>query len=822
MQYIVMWCVCWHILLLQPFSLAKSILMFKNYLTTAFRNIAANKFYTLINIIGLTTGLVVGLFILLWVQDEYSFDRFNKQANHIYKIQLTGGTGATKQIFTVLVAPVATFAKQELPEVKDAARIMNTGGNVPFSYKDKIFREDRVAFADPSLFSVFDFPLINGNQRKPFPDDASVVISRSVAQRYFGTENPVGKQIVMGHDELFNVSGVIDDMPDNSSIHYDILIPLSRYNRLAYQEGTVSYNGTGRIASMDADWSRFSFETYLLLKPETDIALLEKKLQKIHERNKPEDAPVPYLAQPLSDVHLYKADGNDGGISTVRIFSAVALLVLLVACINYVNLSTARSMVRAKEVSMRKIIGADKWQLFIQFMAETTVVFVIAALLAVLLMVLLLPYYNQVSGKLLVLQVKNVQAWLWLGGALIGTLAAASIYPALLLSSFRPMQALKGKAMAGIGNSGLRRALVIVQFSVSVILIIATLIIDKQMNYIRNKKLGYDKENVISFNMRYNMQPHYEAVKAELMSMPGITAVSRSGGYVVSHGGWTGDNDWEGKPASSNLLFHPFYADETTIPFLKIEMAEGSNFTGVIADSTHFIINETAAREMGIKNPVGKHMRVWQVNGIITGVVKDFHVASMRKKIEPVVFVYQPQNAERVYVKTTGAGAQQAIAGIQKVWKRYSGQVPLTYAFMDESYDGLYKSEMRVASLSRLFAAVTILLSCLGLLGLATFSAQVKTREIGIRKVLGASILGIIGLQAREFMLLVAVALGIGMPLAWWTMSHWLGDFAYRASMGWSVFILAATSALFIAFISVAFQSWKAALANPVKSLRNE
>lgn len=796
--------------------------MIRYFLKTAVRNMAGNKFYTLITITGLTTGLVVGLFILLWVQDEYSYDGDNRQGANIYKINIAGVTGSTRQIFSWIIAPVATFAKSEIPEVKDAVRLLRTGGDVPFQYKNKIFAENNVAFTDPSLFTVFDFPLINGNPRQPFPDDASVVISRSVARRYFGTEEPLGKMVALGNNEPFRVTGVINDMPANSSIRCDILLPLVRYNRLVYEDKPLSYNGTGRIVSMDADWHSFGFETYLLLKPQADIAGVEKKLQQIHERNKPDDKPVPYLAQPLSKVHLYKADGTNGGIETVRIFAVVALLILLVACINYVNLSTARSMLRAKEVSMRKIIGAGKWQLFIQFVAETTLLFIIATAAAVTLMYLLLPFYNQLAGKALVLNLHNTQLWLWVAAALVGTLAATSIYPALLLSSFRPLQALKGGIVSGMGNAGFRRVLVVVQFSVSVVLIIATLIIGNQLRYIRNKNLGYDKENVLSFTMRESMQPHYEAVKTALLGKPGIKGVTRSTPNLVSHEGWTGDNDWEGKPANSNLLFYPVPADESTIPFFKMEMVQGSNFTGAVTDSMHYIINEAAAREMGLKQPLGKQLRIRTVKGIITGVVKDFHIASMRKKIEPVVFMYQPQNAWRVYVKTTGGGAQQAIAAVQQVWKQYNDNVPLSYTFMDESFQQLYGSEMRVAGLSRLFAAITILLSCLGLLGLATFSAQVKTREIGIRKVLGASVTGIMGLLAKEFMVLVVISLGIGIPLAWWAMSRWLNDFAYRTSIDWSVFLMAGASALAIAFISVGFQSCKAALANPVKSLRNE
>src|ERR1700754_1511608 len=372
--------------------------MIRNYLKTAWRNIVHNKFYATINVAGLTFGLVIGLFMLLWVQDELSFDTFNKKGPEIYRIAIVGGTDVSKQMLNYIIAPVATFAKNELPEVKDGVRIMNIG-NTSFKYKDKIFIEPNMAFTDASYFSVFDFHLIKGDLKNPFPDNNSVVITQTLAKKYFGNDEPMGKTITLGQNDVLKVTGVVDDYPANSSIKCNVLLPLSRFNQQAYIKDARSYNGTSRISSMDADWINFGFETYLLLKPNTDIAQLEKKLQPIHERNNPDDAPVPYMAQPLLQMHLYKTDGSNGGIETVRTFAIVAILILVIACINYVNLSTARSMLRAKEVSMRKIIGAGKFQLFMQFMVETTMLFLIATVFAVGLMYVPMPFYNSFSGK---------------------------------------------------------------------------------------------------------------------------------------------------------------------------------------------------------------------------------------------------------------------------------------------------------------------------------------------------------------------------------------------------------------------------------------
>ncbi|RYU92437.1 ABC transporter permease [Mucilaginibacter terrigena] len=796
--------------------------MIRNYLKTAWRNILQNKFYATINVAGLTVGLVVGLFMLLWVQDELSFDKFNSNAKNIYKVGIVGGTGISKQIFNNIIAPVATFAKNEIPEVKDAVRIMSIG-DAPFKYKDKVFYEKDFAFTDPSYFTVFDFNLIRGDEQNPFPDNNSLVITESTAKRYFGNEDPIGKVVMMGQNEQCKVTGVIRDYPENSSFQYHVLLPISRFNDLAYIKNKKTYDNKTIVSSMDADWSNFGFQTYLLLKnSDVNTVALEKKLQAIHERNKPEDAPVPYLTQPLLKMHLYKADGTDGGMSTVSTFAIVALMILVIACINYVNLSTARSMLRAKEVSMRKIIGAGKFQLFIQFMVETALLFMIAAVFAFVLMIVLLPNFNQFSGKQIALDLSNYNIWLCIILTLVGTLAASSIYPALLLSSFEPLKALKGKISVSIGNVAFRRILVVLQFSASIILIIGTLVIGNQLRFIRDKNLGYDKENVFSFTMRNSMQQHFDVVKTELLKNPAVLSVTRAGRDIITGGMSTGDNDWDGKPANSNMWFNQIYADKDLIPFFNMNIVEGANFKGVVADSIHFLINETAVREMGLKDPIGKRLRVQTRNGTIIGVVKDFHFTTIHKKIEPAVFQYQPNYCWKVYVKTTGRDAQKAIAAALTTWKQYNNDVPFNYAFLDETYDKLYTTEQKQGSLFNLFATIAIVISCLGLFGLATYSAQVKTREIGIRKVLGASVAKIISLLAAEFMVLIIIAIFIAMPVAWFAMNSWLQDFAYKINIGWVVFLFAGGGATLIALATISIQSVKAALANPVKSLRSE
>ena len=788
--------------------------MIRNYFRTAWRSLVKNRFYSLINMIGLTTGLAVGILILLWVQDELSFDRFHHQATNIYRLENWAGTGSSRQIWTSTVAPIAEFGKKEMPEIKDAVRLTYNGIFTLFKYKDKAVNEERTAFTDPALFSLFDFPLIQGNPAKPFPDNHSVILTESTAKRYFGDENPIGKILSGNDNNAFKVSGIIRDFPENSSIRGDMFLPISLRFETMYQDRT-----DGR--TKDNDFAEFNYETYFLLQPGANIANLATKLRNIHLRNKPDDTDLTYLLQPLPDMHLYKADGSSGGIETVRMFSIIALLILVIACINYVNLSTARSMLRAKEVSMRKIVGAARSQLFIQFIIETTLLFSLAALLAMGLLYALLPAYNQLAGKELVLDFFDYHLWQVIGLTILGTLIASSIYPAILLSSFEPLRSLRGRVSSRLSEAAFRKVLVVTQFTVTVILIASTLIIRNQLDYIRSKELGYDKAHVLAFFMR-DMGKHYDAVKADLLSQSGITAVTRASANIVRLGAQTGDNEWDGKESGETMFARPVAIDKDFIPFFNIKLQRGDNFTGAVSDSLHFILNETAVRTARIKNPIGKRFRLWKHNGTIIGVVKDFHFASMREKIEPAIFYYNPDQMGAIYIKTTGQEANQAIAATQRSWKQYNPDYSLDYAFLDDVFDNLYKSEQKTGVLFNVFATIAILISCLGLFGLATFTAQVRTREIGVRKVLGASVTGIVQLLAKDFVKLVMIAILIATPIAWYAMNAWLQDFAYRVAVQWWVFAIAGLLAVGIALLTVSFQSIRAALMNPVKSLRSE
>jgi putative ABC transport system permease protein len=788
--------------------------MFKNYFKSAWRTLIKNKFYSIVNISGIAVGLTVGILILLWVQDEFSFDTFNHKAKEIYRLENMVGTGTSRQIWENTAAPIGVLAKNEIPGVEGVARISNNGYYALYKYKDKVFNEQNTVFADPSLFTMFDFKIIEGDGSNPFPDNNSVVMTEETAKKYFGNEDPIGRVISADDKINFKVTGIIKNIPRNSSIRHDIFFPMTLLAKNMYANNTTGLN-------LDNDFIQFSYETYLLLKPGISLPALATKLRDIHLSHKADDVDVAYLLQPLLKMHLCKADGSDGGIKTVQMFIIIALLILLIACINYVNLSTARSMLRAKEVSVRKIIGAARFQLFMQFIIETALLFLIATLFALVFVYALMPVFNQVSGKELIVNFRDYHIWEVILFTIAGTLIISSVYPALLLSSFEPLKALKGKISTRISDAMFRKILVVSQFVFSIVLIAGTIIITNQMNFIRSQKLGYDKDHVFSLPM-IAMSQHFDAVKSDLLKQPGVADVTWADGNIVDIGSQTGDNSWDGKENGETMMLSPMAIGKDFIPFFKMQMAEGNNFTGSIADSTHFILNETAVKAARLKDPIGKKFRLWKTEGTIIGVVKDFYFQSMKEKIKPAIFYYQPGKYGQIYVKTAGKDAPKAIAAVQDEWKKYNAAFPFTYSFLDDTFNNLYQSEQRTGTLFNVFALIAIFISCLGLFGLATYTAEVKRKEIGIRKVLGANVSGIVKLISKDFLKLVFISILIATPIAWWAMNKWLEGFAYRINIAWWVFALAGALALLIALITVSFQSVKAAVANPVKSLRSE
>ena len=785
--------------------------MFKNYFKTAWRNLSNNKFYSAINIAGLAIGLAVGIMILLWVQNELSYDKFHHNANNIYKINSHLGSGTSAQVWEGAPGPLLLFSKQ-LPEVENAARVNEIYEQILFKYQDKKFYESKLAFVDSTFFSIFDFKLIEGSASKPFPDVTSIIITSSEARKYFGDEEAIGK-ILTTDQGNFTVSGVVSDFPENSSMQYNMLLPMSLYAQ--------QFGGNGEWKTIDEDLGNYYFRIYLQLRKDASPQIVSQKISKLYLDKRKGDANVSgdfFTLQSLPSLHLIAADGNSSALQTVRIFLIVAILILCIACINYVNLSTARSILRSKEVSMRKIIGAARGQLFLQFIIESVLLFVIASAVSLFIIYLLLPLYNQVSGRQLLFSFSNGGVLTVVVCAIAGSLALSGIYPALQLSSFKPIESLRGKLSLGIKKATFRKALVVTQFVFSVALIISTIVISRQLQYMREKDLGFDKEHVFVFGLRNEIHDHFEN---ELLKQPGILGVASISGTIAGVNSSTGDTYWDGKEKDRSFLIHPNGIDKDFIPLMKMKIVQGSNFSGSPADSAHFILNETAVRQAGIKDPVGKSFTLWQNKGTIIGVVKDFNYASLKTAIEPAIFYYDPRGWA-MYVKTTGKDAPKAIAAAQKIWKGYTSEFPFEYSFLDDDFNRMYKDDQRTGTLFNVFAIAAILISCLGLFGLATYTAQVKTKEIGIRKVLGASVISLIRLLSKEFIVLVVTAFVIATPIAWYFMSKWLRDFAYRININWWIFLLTGLLAIFIALLTVGFQALKAAAANPVKSLRTE
>jgi len=791
--------------------------MIKNYFKTAWRNLTKNKFYSAINITGLAIGLAVGIMILLWVQNELSYDKFHRNANNIYKINSHLGSGTSAQVWEVAPGPLLVFSKQ-VPEVVNAARVNEIYEQLQFKYQDKKFNESKLAFIDSTFFSIFDFKLLEGNASKPFPDLNSIIITSSEAKKYFGDQSAMGK-ILTTDQGNFTVSGVVSDFPENSSMQYNMLLPMG-----LYAEQFAASGGNGDWKTMDEDLGNYYFRIYLQLRKEAAPEIVSKKLSKLYLDKRKGDIDAKndfFTLQSLSSLHLIAADGNGGALQTVRIFLIVAILILCIACINYVNLSTARSMLRSKEVSMRKIIGAARAQLFLQFIIESVLLFLFASGLALLIIYLLLPLYNEISGRHLLFSFSNGSVIVVVACAITGSLALSGIYPALQLSSFKPIEALRGKLSLGIKKATFRKVLVVTQFVFSVGLIISTMIISSQLEYMRKKDLGFDKEHVFVFGLGNELRDHFQAVRNELLKQPGILGAASISGTIVGINSTTGDTYWEGKEKDRSFLIHPNAIDKDFIPLMKMKIVQGNNFTGSPADSAHLILNETAVRQAGIKDPIGKSFTLWQNKGTIIGVVKDFNYSSLKTAIEPAVFYYGP-SGWAMYVKTTGKDAPKAIAAAQKIWKGYVSEFPFEYSFLDDDFNRMYKDDQRTGTLFNVFAIAAILISCLGLFGLATYTAQVKTKEIGIRKVLGASVTSLIRLLSKEFIVLILTAFVIATPVAWYFMSKWLRDFAYRININWWIFLGTGVLAIIIALLTVGFQAIKAAIANPVKSLRTE
>ncbi|MDR0231031.1 MAG: ABC transporter permease [Dysgonamonadaceae bacterium] len=808
--------------------------MFYN-LKIAIRNLRRNGLYSIINIIGLTVSLTACILITLWVYDEWSYDRFHKNKENIYLVKFTDN----KDYFDT-PAGLSVNAKAEIPEIKETCRIDNYSSSF-FIYNDRyIFNNTGIthgAAVDSSFFRMFSFPLIDGNPQKPFESDFSIILSESMAKSIFGDENPMGKAIKAGfsanrfgntvipsgwYDEYYYVTGIMKDMPENSSIQYDYLIPFSLLSR---NYAGRNNEARGPFNSWDEDYGTCDFDTYLEFYPGSNIKQAEEKVTNIFiKRIMPylnamgavDQLPqVKFFLQPVTALHLYNADGSSGEIVKVRMFAIIAGLILAIACINYVNLVTARTGKRSKEMGIRKFLGAKWINIVLQSLQETCVILFVSIVLATVLIYLLLPAYNQISGKNMEFHLLSFNVLIIYGIALLSVLGLAGIYPSIYLASFNPAKATKSKNL----HSSFRKGLVVLQFICSIVLIVSTIVITLQMNFIRKKDLGYEKENIICVSA-WGMKGRQDMVRSELQKNPNITGVTTANFDNMLCQRYSYSVRWQGQEKAIN--FGIGFVNFDFFDVMNVQLVEGQ-VPHETPGEQYCLLNETAIRAMELKDPLNQTIKLDDQLHVVTGVVKDFHFEKLNQSITPLVlFCTKDYESNFFYIRTTAQGTKSALASIEKLWKEYHPNRPFSYSFLDENFEHLYKADIRLGLLLYIFAFIAIMISCLGLFGLVTYTAETKTKEIGIRKVLGASVSNIVNMLSKEFLILIGVAMLIAFPLAYYWLDKMLQDYAYHISIGWWMFALAGAITILLTLVTVGWRAVKAATVNPVESIKTE
>jgi putative ABC transport system permease protein len=793
--------------------------MLKNYLKIAIRNLWKHKVFSLINILGLSVGMAAGFLIFLYVNFELTYDRFHSKTDRIYRMVTDVKTPSETIKADITTWTYAPFAKQEFPEIEAYAR---TGGGSFLVRKGDIkFQENNTLFADSSLFRIFDFKLRKGNPATALKEQLSVVFTEKAAKKYFGNSDPIGQTLLLSSEGLpATVTGVMENIPENSQIKADMFISMSTL--------TQRFN-----KNLDSEWGNFGASSYLLLKPGVNPAQLEKKFPAFLERHVGKlmaEMKMHYtiLLEPFADVHLLsdRASDDKGSMNNVYVFSVVALFILLIACINFVNLTTARSAERAREVGVRKVVGAPRTLLARQFIMESVLICLLAFIVSVILVALFIPAFNTLSGK--IISTGIAAEWPFVGGMfmaaiLIGVVAGS--YPAIVLSSFEPVVVLKGRFTTSVRGILLRKGLVTLQFGISIALIIATIVVFTQMNFMRNRDLGFSKDQMLVIDTQGDAAQ--KAFKESLNGIAGIKSTTASSS--VPGGGnssaYSNIQNQAGDMQAANLDL--YFVDYNYLSQYNLKLAAGRSFSRDFGtDSTQaMIINEATARLFGYSKPeeaIGRKFNQWGREGTIIGVIKDFHYRSLQENIKPLTMRMDANRGELVSVKIDGGDLKNTIAAIEDKWKEIMPVRPFDYYFMDEFFDRQYRSEERFESLFLNFAILAIFISCLGLLGLASYSTMQRTKEIGVRKVMGASVGSIVGLLSADFLKLVMIAFLIASPIAYYGMYKWLQHFAYRTDIHWWIFAAAAVLSTLIAFATVSFQSIRAALMNPVKSLRSE
>jgi len=808
--------------------------MIRNYIKIALRNLLKYRFISFINLFGLTVGLTCCLLITTYIINELSYDRYNKNADNIYRItrSFNNQDGVVSLKLSTISTPFGYYLPGDFPEIKKLTRLYDYG-LVPLRYKEKLLNEEHLFFADEELFDVFSVNVLKGNPKTALADPYSVMMTEETAKKYFGDEDPINKVIRYNNQLDLKVTGIYKAFPENAHIHPPMMVSFETLkDTLIYGENNLR-NG----------WGNNSFFTYILLPDHYDAnkmisrfpAFLNNHMAAQYNGMQPAKFTKLGL-QKLTDIHLYshtdyEAEQNSD-MKRVYIFAAVAFFILLIACINYMNLSTARSALRAKEIGIRKVIGARKKELITQFLSESVLLSWMAIILAAGILYLAVPWLNKMTDQhMSVSLLVNWQVLLpvFFTPFIIGIVSG--IYPALFMSAFQPVKTLKGLFKAGTSTISLRKILVVTQFSISIILIITTAIVFQQLHFMQQKSLGFNREHIVVINYGGGLSSQFEAFRNELLTDANIKDATRSSrvpsGRLLDNLGASTLSGDSLKPTTTDIKF--VSVDYNFIPTFGIQMAAGRNFSKEFGtDTASFVVNETTVKSLGWPSSqaaIGKDFKYGRVRGHIVGVVKDFHFESMHQPIAAMILVMLPPGQNyfnNLSVKIAGNNVAEALSHIENTWKKFVPESPYQSAFLDERFDALYKSEQKQGNIFTVFAFIAILIACLGLFGLSAFSISQRIKEIGVRKVLGATTGSIVALLSKEFLKLVAIAAVIAFPVAWYAMHNWLLDFAYRINMSWWIFILAAIIAAAVALFTISFQAVKAALSNPVKSLRSE
>ncbi|GAB3944083.1 ABC transporter permease [Spirosoma harenae] len=801
--------------------------MLRNYLLIAFRNLVKHKTFSFINIVGVAVGLACFLLIALYVKDELSYDRYNSKADRIYRVSRTflSSEGTPSLKLAQAAPPFGPLIKQDFSEAEEVVRTLDNGALI--RYGEHSYNEDEVFFAEANLFNVFDFKLTAGNPDYALVNPFSIMFSRPMAEKYFGKENPMGKTVRMNNQFDMTVTGVFEPLPSQAHFHPDFLASFSTFND----------NRIYGAEQLRTNWGNNSFNTYMLLKPGVDPKRVEAAFPAFQDKHVPSQEGVKPSTwsvlnlQNVRDIHLYSHTDSEieptGDISYIYLFSAIGLFILLIACINYMNLATARSAGRAKEVGMRKVVGALRTQLIGQFLSESFLLVVFALAIALFLVILGLSALNDFTHKQLALTqlLDPIFLTILIGITLLTGLTAGS-YPAFFLTSFQPLGVLKGQIAATMRSGKMRQILVITQFAIAIALMISTVVVYNQMKYIQDYRLGYAKDQMLLLSDVGDSTTNYETLKQQLLQTGAVRDMGRSsripsGRLLDSQEARAMKGD-SMAPVKINL--RGLRVDYDFIPAYQIKMAAGRNFSrNYSTDTSMVVLNETAVRQLGWtpEQAIGKPFHYGSVKGQIIGVTKDFHFESLHQQMAALAMVMDVDDFNWISVPLKG-DVTTAVKQVEGVWKQFFPAQPFDYQFLDARFGRLYAREQTQQTLFSVFAGIAILISCLGLFGLSMFMAEQRTKEIGIRKVLGASEISLVTLFSKDFLKLVLVALVIASPIAWYAMHNWLADFAYRTNIHWWVFLLAGGLTVLIALLTVSFQSVKAALTNPIKSLRSE